>query len=273
MIHFHNLTDNEDNLSNNNNFLCDYKESNDFFPIKDNYIDFPFLPLPENKLIEIEINQKNIYNINNQLKINNNDNDKNKETTKKEPKIKFILLNKNLENNNNDNNVTNYIYRKDAYYKHFKSIFAKYIKDKSNRLKNICFPHFNKNNFSALSSKYTGNPKEKDNYKFLSFTIKELLSYGKDEKIKNRQYNNQLIIKYIEENKTIAKDKKIYTELIKFLNESVEMSLVYFYNDKNQLEMINSDSKCLFYDSYFKSQTGISLLEKNGFIKILTNQY
>ena len=102
--------------------------------------------------------------------------------TKRESKFKFILLNKNMEKNNNDNHVTNYIYRKDAYYKHFKSIFAKYIKDKSNRLKNICFPHFNKNNFSALSSKYTGNPKEKDNYKFLSFTIKELLSYGKDEK-------------------------------------------------------------------------------------------
>ena len=193
--------------------------------------------------------------------------------TKRESKFKFILLNKNMEKNNNDNHVTNYIYRKDAYYKHFKSIFAKYIKDKSNKLKNICFPHFNKNNFSVLSSKYTGNPKEKDNYNFLSFTIKELLSYGKDEKIKNRQYNNQLLIKYIEDNQTFAKDKKLYMELIKFLNESVEISLINFYNDKKQMEIINNDSKCLFYDNYFKNQTGVSLLEKNGFVKILINQY
>ena len=124
-----------------------------------------------------------------------------------------------------------------------------------------------------MSSKYTGNPKEKDNYKFLSFTIKELLSYGKDEKKKNRQYNNQLIIKYIEENKTMAKDKKVYMELIKFLNENVEITLINFYKDNSQFEMINSDSKCQFYDTYFKSQTGISLLEKNGFIKILKNLY
>ena len=273
MNYFHNLTDNEDNLSNNNNYFSDYKEYNDFFPSKDNYIDFSFLPLPENKLIEIEINQKNINTFNNQQKINYNDDNKNKEIDKKERKIKFILSNKNMEKNNNSNNVTNYLYRKDAYYKHFKSIFAKYIKNKSNRLKNICFPNFNKNNFSALSSKYTGNPKEKDNYKFLSFTIKELLSYGKDEKNKNRQYNNQLIIKYIEENKTMAKDKKVYMELIKFLNENVEITLINFYKDNCQFEMINSDSKCQFYDTYFKSQTGISLLEKNGFIKILKNQY
>ena len=273
MNNFHNLTDNEDNISNNNNYLSDYKEYNDFFPSRDNFIDFSFLPLPENKLIKIEINQKNINTSNNQQKIKYNDDDKNKGISQKESKIKFILSNKNLETNKNNDNIKKYIYRKDAYYKHFKSIFAKYIKDKSNRLKNICFPHFNKNNFSALSSKYNGNPKEKDNYKFLSFTIKELLSYGKDEKKKNRQYNNQLIIKYIEENKTMAKDKKVYMELIKFLNENVEITLINFYKDNCQFEMINSDSKCQFYDTYFKSQTGISLLEKNGFIKILKNQY
>ena len=109
----------------------------------------------------------------------------------------------------NDNNNSRFIYRKDAYYKHFKSIFAKYIKDKVNKLKNICFPNYNKNNFFSITYKYTGNPKEKDNYKFLFFKIKDLLIYGKNEKIKNRQYNNSLLIKYIEDNKKISKNEKI----------------------------------------------------------------
>ena len=87
-------------------------------------------------------------------------------------------------------------------------------------MKNICFPHFNKNNFSSLAYKYTGNPKEKDNYLFLSFKVKDLLSYGKDDKIKNRQYNNELLINYIEKNESIVKDKNVYCELIKFLNDS-----------------------------------------------------
>ena len=124
------------------------------------------------------------------------------------------------------------IYRKDAYYKHFKSIFARYIKDKANKLKNICFPHYNKNNFSALSYKYTGNPKEADNFKFLSFKVKDIITMGKDIKIKNRQYNNELLIRYIEENKELTKDMEAYIDLINFLNNSVEEEIIIFYNDK-----------------------------------------
>ena len=124
-----------------------------------------------------------------------------------------------------------------------------------------------------MAYKYTGNPKEKDNYLFLSFKVKDLLSYGKDEKIKNRQYNNELIINYIENNESIAKDKKVYYELIKFLNDTIENELIKFYSSQKQMELLNKDIRCLFFDFYFKKETGISLLEKNGFIKILTKQY
>ena len=92
--------------------------------------------------------------------------------------------NEEIINTNNNN----FIYRKDSFYKHFKSIFVKYLKDKINRLKNICFPNFDKNNFSSLFYKYTENPKEKDNYIFLSFKVKDLFTYEKNDKNKNRQY-------------------------------------------------------------------------------------
>ena len=124
-----------------------------------------------------------------------------------------------------------------------------------------------------MAYKYTGNPKEKDNYHFLSFKVKDLLSYGKDEKIKNRQYNNELIIKYIEKNEKISKDKKVYYELIQFLNDTVENEINKFYRNKKIIEFLNKDLRCLFFDLHFKKETGISLLEKNGFIKILTKQY
>lgn len=42
-----------------------------------------------------------------------------------------------------------------------------------------------------------------------------------------------------------------------------------FYRDKSQFNNIKEDTKCLFYDRYYKKETGISLLEKDGFINIL----
>ena len=210
----------------------------------------------------VKINSDHLYDLNN---------DNGNGLIKKSKELKFVSKKENLENYFKNNNK--YIYRKDAYYKHFKSIFARYIKDKANKLKNICLPHFNKNNFSSIAYKYTGNPKEKDNYLFLSFKVKELLSYGKNEKIKNRQYNNELLINYIEKNESIVKNKNMYCELIKFLNDSIENELINFYKNDKEIEFINKDMRCLFFDSHFKKETGISLLEKNGFIKILVKQY
>ena len=66
-------------------------------------------------------------------------------------------------------------------------------------------------------------------YNFLSFKIKDLLSYGKDEKLKNRQYNNELLIKYIVKNEIISKDKKVYRDLIQFLDNTIENEMINFF--------------------------------------------
>ena len=265
---FHEISFSSDFSTESYNYMKDLRNSpDDFYLINNNNNNISFLNIQENKLFEKEINEKDNFNINleNIYFIGDSEN---KQISGKSNLFKFVLKKENLEDiENND-----LIYRKDAYYKHFKAIFAKYIKDKANKLKNICFPNFSKNNFFPLSYKYTGNPKEKDNFKFLSYTIKELLSYGKNEKIKNRQYNNELLIKYIEDNKTNAKDKKVYLELINFFNISVEKELINFYNNEKEQENINKDSRCLFYDKHFKKETGISLLNKYGFIWILNKQ-
>ena len=254
---------------NNNRYdFIDVDNDNDFI-LNNNNFDLPFIS-QENKLFEKEINDNlfntDLCNTNNILYYNN----KSKKDSNKDTQIKFISK-KEILDKNSINNIK-LIYRKDAYYKHFKSIFARYIKDKANKLKNICFPHYNKNNFSALSYKYTGNPKEADNFKFLSFKVKDIITMGKDIKIKNRQYNNELLIRYIEENKELTKDMEAYIDLINFLNNSVEEEIIIFYNDKLEYENLVNDLKCIFFDKHFKFETGFSLLDKNGFIQVLKKQ-
>ena len=259
----------QESLSNSdvNDLQIDQKQiiDNDFTyaPIEFN---ISFLALPKKKLFEIEINNKNNYkkNISPKFQLG---------TKERRTKNKIIKLSVKSMQENLKKEKKNYVYRKDAYYKHFKALFAKYIRNKVNNLKNICFPNFNKNNFAALSYKFTGNPKEKDNIKFLSMKIKDLLILGKDEEIKNRQYNNELLIKYIESNRELSIDKNKYEELISCLDETLENELMEFYNNKIEFENINKDIKCLIFDKHFKNETGISLLEKNGFIKILNKQY
>ena len=233
----------------------------DFFNFEDNNLDNTYFQSSENKLFEIEINDLSNKNFEFLFDSKNN--------IQIKKKIKFISQ-KELDDKNPIVNNSIYLYRKDAYYKHFKSLFSQYIKNKANRLKNICFPNFSKRNFFAISSKYTGNPKENDNLKFLSFSIKDLLSYGKDEKLKNRQYSNHILIKCLEKKELATKDKAIYFELINFLSNSVENEIINFYEDH---KIIKNDSKCLFFDEHYKRQTNISLIERNGFLKMLKSKY
>ena len=113
------------------------------FAIANDDLNISFLHKNENNSLVKEIN--NEENKNNSDPLYDSENDSNNGLIKKNKKLKFISKKENLDNYFKNNNK--YIYRKDAYYKHFKSIFAKYIKNKANHLKNICLPHFSKNNF------------------------------------------------------------------------------------------------------------------------------
>ena len=144
-----------------------------------------------------------------------------------------------------------------------------YNENKLNELKNKCFPYYSKNNFSIPNYKYTGNRKEKDNFKFLYFTIKDILIYEKDIINHNLQYNNELFIKFIQLNANKTLDKDIYTELITFLNAQLENIITQFYDDDEEFNKLKNDFKCFQLDFFYKRETGISLLEKYGFIKAL----
>ena len=180
-----------------------------------------------------------------------------------------ILNKKELSPETPLNIMSNIFYRKDAYYKFFKVNLGKFIRNKMNILKNKSFSYYSKNNFSTPSYKYTGNPKEKDNYHFLSFTIKELLIYGKDKLKYNRQYNNEQLINFIEGNEYRAEDKDAYKEMMHFLNNTLEDVIKQFYDEEEIFNNIKSNSKAINFDSYYKRETGISLLEKYGFLEAI----
>ena len=216
----------------------------------------------KNKLKKKEINF-------NKQKIDNKNQETNNNKSSNEIEDKNIS-GKNIYNNKfKAISLSDVVYRKDAYYKYFKANLGRYIKNKINVFKNKCFPLYFRNNFSSPNYRYTGNPKEKDNFIFLTFTIKALLIFGKNKVKFNRQYNNELIINFIEKNESKAKDRNAYKELIIFLNETLEDAIIQFYDDENEFNKMKNDSKFFHFDEFYKRETGISLLEKYGFLKAL----
>ena len=109
----------------------------------------------------------------------------------KKDKHKENQENKSLSISSNNNEIIKFIkfkcnnmnkekiYRKDYYFKHFKELFGKYIKNKLNNLKNKCFPNFVLINLSIPNYYFIGNQKQGDNYNFLSWSIKDILTFRK----------------------------------------------------------------------------------------------
>ena len=90
---------------------------------------------------------------------------------------------------------------------------------------------------------------------FLSWTIKDILVYKQNIKKANRQYNNKLLIEFIENNEKKSKDNNAYEQLINYLNDTFENAII---EDKSEINKINQDEDCLIYDIFFKNETGIS---------------
>ena len=222
-------------------------------------------------IYQIKRNPKRIRTKGNKFKINFNNKNLSSEEVKGGESNNDNKYNKKFINKLIPYMSSDVHYRKDAYYKHFKVNLGKYIKKRMNILKNKCFPYYSRNNFSTPNYKYTGNPKEKDNLNFLFFTIKEILIYGQDKARFNRQYNNGQLIIFIEENEEKAYDKVAYKELIEFLNEKLEDAIIQYYDDEKEFNRIKSDNKYINFDKFYKRETGISLLEKYGFLTAIKN--
>ena len=60
-----------------------------------------------------------------------------------------------------------------------------------------------------------------------------------------------------------------YKEMMHFLNNTLEDVIKQFYDEEEIFNNIKSNSKAINFDSYYKRETGISLLEKYGFLEAI----
>jgi len=225
----------------------------DDFPLFENFNYHPFLEdlnetkeKVENHSLNREEDKTNGYKLLNRFIYKNPLNNKKilfeikKNKHKENQENKENKENKSLSINSNNNEITKFIkfkcnnmnkekiYRKDYYFKHFKALFGKYIKNKPNNLKNKSFPNFILNNFSTPNYYFIGNPKQGDNYNFLSWSIKDILTFRENKNKYNRQFNNKMLILYIEKNENKSKDKNAYIELINYINCKLEDAFLDF---------------------------------------------
>ena len=151
---------------------------------------------------------------------------------------------------------------------HFKRYFSKFLKNYANNLiKNIS----DKRLFLPNYQYFTGNPTEKDNYLFLSFSIQEIFGHYKKggQKIRYQIKNKELIenILNILNNHELGNNVK-YKEIQSFFKMNFEKAIELFYNSQD-FEKYANDPKTKYLDKKFKAQKGFSLLEPNGFIKMV----
>ena len=177
-------------------------------------------------------------------------------------KNKFEIISKN-------NNKNKY-FRVDSAKKHFKVAVSQFFTEQINFLikksklpkklkKKIHLPHF---------KKFTSNPKEFDNFQFLSFDLKQILTFGKTEE--NLQGNNDKKIMEILEYKKHPEKKK---EIIDFLSLKYEEIIKLFYKSK-KFQKFKENEMTKFFADGIKKEKNISLLEDDGLIKLfkMTNK-
>ena len=225
------------------------QNKNLFIVFKENIPENP----PKNEKLEFDI-KKEDANTDNLKKTKNSSNENQKSI---QPLIKFSSYQE-----------TKLQMRIDYAKNHFKRYFSKFLKNYANNLiKNIS----DKRLFLPNYQSFTGNPTEKDNYLFLSFSIQEIFGHYKKGSQKNRyqEKNKKLIenILNILNNNELGNNVK-YKEIQSFFKMDFEKAIELFYNSQD-FEKYANDPKTKYLDKEFKAQKGYSLLEPNGFIKMV----
>ena len=225
------------------------QNKNLFIVFKENIPENP----PKNEKLEFDI-KKEDANTDNLKKTKNSSNENQKSI---QPLIKFSSYQE-----------TKLQMRIDYAKNHFKRYISKFLKNYANNLiKNIS----DKRLFLPNYQYFTGNPTEKDNYLFLSFSIQEIFGHYKKGSQKNRyqEKNKKLIenILNILNNNELGNNVK-YKEIQSFFKMDFEKAIELFYNSQD-FEKYANDPKTKYLDKEFKAQKGFSLLEPNGFIKMV----
>lgn len=205
-----------------------------------------------------------------------------KKINEKQKEINFHVYNLNLKKTNftsKENEqlnpvivkpgTTNISLRIDYAKKYFKTNFVKFIKKYANKLiHNSALPKKLKKNINSPNSlSFTSNTNDSDNIAFLSFTIQKIFCYYKE----GNKYKNSLQKvnkERIEEIMNFIQDKPEFENIYSFFKMSLEYAYELFY-ESEEFKKYADDTRIIYQDKEFKIQKGFSLLEKNGFIKMI----
>lgn len=145
--------------------------------------------------------------------------------------------------------------------KHFKKAVNDYALSELNRLIKIShLPKRLKRKIHTPSYKgFTSNVKEKDNYDFLNYEFKDILSIGKSNN-KLQNFNSSIIAQ-------ILKNKNVPYDIVQFLHLTYENIIKRFY-DSNHFETFKKKKLTQYFCQGIQEEKNISLLEKNGLIKL-----
>jgi len=230
----------------------------------------------ENDIIEDgRLNQSfNIYSLIAHLNLNNSqfENDKIENEISDVPRRiqKIFTIQKNF---NKMISNSKEIEKRNTYIKkYFKTYFSRFLKKQANKIikKSKLPKKFKKQKiYSPNNLSFSSNTKKLDDYKFLSFTVKEILTYYKKEncKIKYQKKNKETIeeiLNFIEG----SKDESKYEQIKLFYSMTLEKAYELFYEDE-EFKKFKEDERVIKIDEEVKAINGVSLKEKNGFIHLI----
>ena len=205
------------------------------------------------------------YSKNNESQKNEVNDEKN-QSKKEEIISKIILPNYKLEN----------------YIKAFKANMLGYINITLRNLYEKCQFYKFDNEFGNMTfhlpnyKKYQGNAKQKDNKEFIKKQIKEVFQDYDVNEIEgtSRQKDNKNLIEKIYEiiNFPSTAEQKALKD---FLEMTIEKAIEKYYDSSEEFQDFKKNRKIKFFDrQFFKEKyRNYSLLEKNGFLKLVNEPY
>ena len=247
------------------------KEGNDYEPnfIVDNQLNNSHEEIDMPEVVE-EDNQSEVnFDLINDLNVND-----------KQFKKHFLQEDNNIKSNINHNTITNpiniftlkkqYESAPKNYQKRFINFLTKYG---DNLIQSIKLPtkKIKKFKLHVPNSSFISHTKKRVNYKFLSFTVKDIFYYVKtgvdlkknSPKRKNKILNDT-ILNYIE---SLDEDEQ-FEEVKIFFKMTLEEADKLF-EESEDFKKYAMDPKTILLDKEFKNKNDFSLLEKNGFIKYI----
>ena len=161
-------------------------------------------------------------------------------------------------------------WRFDAAKKYWKSKISQYGEEEFNkRIQQSDLPdelkiHIHKPN----SLSFTANITVKDNYKFLSYNLKDIFTIGKETEDLQKK-NHEAIMKILDYFSKIGNDR--LSENDKLVKEFLEMNyedLIKKFYDSDEFIKFKEDYMTQYFDEGTKKQEGFSLLEDYGLIRL-----